>query len=185
MQDFLQTFKSQVETHISKLQEDLKGIRTGRAHAGMIENLQIEAYGGSKMRLIELASIAAESTEALVIIPFDPSIVSDIEKGILKSPLGINPQTEGRRIVLRIPPLSQEQRVKYAKLVAQLVEETKNKIRRERDFIRKKIKSDEEQKLITKDEKYRSEKSIDENVNELNIRLQSIKEHKENEIMAV
>src|SRR3989339_2228828 len=162
MNDIIPSFRSQAEIHIEKLREELKGIRTGRAHSGMIEGLQIEAYGGMKMKLIELSSITSESIDALVITPFDPSTIPDIEKGILGSPLGLNPQTEGRRIIVRVPPLSEEQRVKFVKLVSQLIEETKNKIRYERDAIRKKIKNMEDAKELTEDDRYRLEKEIDE-----------------------
>lgn len=185
MHTIIPTFKSQSEVLISKLREELKGIRTGRAHTGMIEGLQVEAYGGTKMRLIELASITTESNDALVITPFDPSTIPDIEKGILSSPIGLNPQTQGHRIIVRVPPLSEEQRIKYVKVVSQLVEETKNQVRYERDTIRKKIKNMEDSKEMTEDDRYRLEKEVDELTGKLNIELQSIKEHKEQEIMEV
>lgn len=185
MHDIILSFKSNADKHITTVCEELKGIRTGRAHTGMLENMQIEAYGGTKMKLIELSTITTESTDALVIMPFDPSTVTDIEKGILSSPLGINPQTEGNRIIVRVPPLSEEQRTKYVKLVSQLIEETKNKVRYERDAIRKKIKQMEDAKEITEDDRYRLEKDIDELTVKLNTELQSIKDCKEQEIMEV
>ncbi|PIZ65817.1 ribosome recycling factor [Candidatus Roizmanbacteria bacterium CG_4_9_14_0_2_um_filter_39_13] len=185
MHDIIPTFKSQTEELVSKLQAELKGIRTGRAHTGMIEGLQVEAYGGTKMRLIELASITTESNDALVITPFDPSTVSDIEKGILASPLGLSPNTQGSRIVVRVPPLSEEQRVKFVKLVSQLVEETRNKVRYERDSIRKKIKQLEDAKELTEDDTYRLEKEVDAMTGKINNELQTVKESKEQEIMEV
>ncbi|MDP4010929.1 MAG: ribosome-recycling factor [Candidatus Roizmanbacteria bacterium] len=185
MHNIIPTFKSQADEHVSKLQAELKGIRTGRAHTGMIEGLQVEAYGGTKMRLIELASITTESNDALVITPFDPSTVSDIEKGILASPLGLSPNTQGSRIVVRVPPLSEEQRVKFVKLVSQLVEETRNKVRYERDSIRKKIKQLEDAKELTEDDTYRLEKEVDAMTGKINMQLQTVKESKEQEIMEV
>jgi len=185
MNDIILSFNNQTEAHISKLREELKGIRTGRAHTGMIESLQLEAYGGTQMKLIELSSITIESKDALVITPFDPSTVPDIEKGILSSPLGLNPQTEGNRIIVRVPPLSEEQRTKYVKLVSQLIEETKNKVRYERDTIRKKIKNLENIKELTEDDRYRLEKEIDEMTGKFNNELQTVKENKEREIMEV
>jgi len=185
MHEIILSFKSNAEKHIANLREELKGIRTGRAHTGMIENMQIEAYGGTKMKLIELSSITIESTDALIITPFDPTTVSDIEKGILSSPLGFNPQTQGMRIVVRVPPLSEEQRIKYTKVVSQLVEDTKNQVRYERDTIRKKIKNKEDSKELTEDDRYRLEKEIDELTGKLNTELQTIKDNKEQEIMEV
>ena len=179
------SFRAQSEEHISRVREELKGIRTGRAHTGMIESLAVEVYGGTKMKLIEVSSITTESNDALLITPFDPSTITDIGKGILASPLGINPQTEGNRIIVRVPPLSEEQRTKYVKLVSQLVEETKNKIRYERDAARKKIKNMEDAKELSEDERYRLEKEIDELTGKFNNELQTIKENKEKEIMEV
>lgn len=186
MNDLLSHFKKNVQGNVHMLKEELKTIRTGRANPGMVENLPVEAYGGSmKMKLMELASILTEGTSALLVVPFDPSTTQDIEKAIQASPLGINPQTEGHKMILRIPPLSEEQRIKYVKFVSQLIEDTKNKIRSERDDVRKKLKKLEEEKAITEDELYRCEKEIDQVTTASGEELQSIKSNKEKEIMEV
>ena len=107
----LQDFKQQLSLTATALTEDLKTIRTGRANPIIVEQLVVDAYGGStKLKLMELATITTEGPAALVIVPFDPSTVPDIEKAILKSPLGLSPQVQGTRIIIRIPPLSEEQR---------------------------------------------------------------------------
>jgi len=186
MEDFVSLFQSQITAQTNRLREELKGIRTGRAHTGMIEGITIETYGGSmKMRLQELASITTDGTDGLVVMAFDPSTVSDIEKGILASPLGITPKTEGSRIVIRIPPLSEEQRLKFVKLVSQMIEETKNAIRRDREAVRRDIKRTFDEKKMTEDDKYRLEKDIDTHITTSNTELAFIKEKKEQEIMAV
>lgn len=185
MNDIITSFTQSLQTIVTNLREELKGIRTGRAHTGMLESLPVEAYGGTKMRLIELASLTIEGTAALQITPFDPGTVKDIEKAIMASPLGLNPQTEGNRIIVRIPPLTEEQRVKFTKLVSQIVEDAKNRIRRARDDARKQIKAMEDRKEIMEDERYRMEKEIDKQTTETNEELQSLKEKKEQEIMEV
>jgi len=184
--DPISDFKKKSETVIAFLKEDLKTIRTGRATPSLVENLIIDAYGGStKLRLTELATITTEGPTALVIVPFDPSILGDIEKSILKSPLGLSPAVQGSKIVLRIPPLSTEQRDKYTKLVAEKVEEKKNQIRNLRDDSRKLIKSSFEKKGITEDEKYRLEKEIDETNGKIMVEITTLKERKEAEIREV
>lgn len=186
MNDFTKEFATNIQKHIQKLREDLRGIRTGRAHTGMVEGLPVEAYGGSmKMKLQELASLTTEGNDAILIMPFDPATVQDIEKAILASPLGITPKTEGTRITVRVPALSEEQRTKYAKLVSQMIEDTKNAIRRERESIRKDIKNMFDAKELTEDDKYRLEKDIDAETAKSNDELQDVKEKKEQEIMAV
>lgn len=186
MNEILAHYKQTIQSITQGLKDELKGIRTGRANPGMVESIQVEAYNGTmKMKLLELASITNEGNAALLIMPYDPSTTSDIEKAILTSPLGINPQTEGSKITLRIPPLSQEQRVKYMKLVSQLIEDAKNKIRFARDESRKKIKRLQDDKEITEDDRYRAEKEIDQVISTSNDDLQLIKDHKEKEIMEV
>jgi len=185
MNNYIPNFIDAVDYCISNLRNELKGIRTGRAHTGMIEGLDVEAYGGTKMKLIEIASLTVEGNDALLITPFDPGTVADIEKGILSSPLGLSPQTEGNRIIIRIPPLSEEQRIKFTKLVSSMVEDSRNKVRNSRDLIRKKIKAAEDLKELTEDERYRLEKEIDEVTSKKNNELQTIKIKKKKEIMEV
>lgn len=182
----LTDFKTQLALTATALTEDLKTIRTGRANPIIIEQLVVEAYGGStKLKLMELATITNEGPAALVIVPFDPSTVPDIEKAILKSPLGLSPQVQGTRLIIRIPPLSEEQREKYVKLVNQKIEEKRNIVRNHRDDVRKKIKTQFDEKTMTEDEKYRTEKEIDTITQKANSQLLEIKEAKEREIREI
>lgn len=186
MNPIISQFKSVVQTTVAHLKDELKTIRTGRANPGLIETLEIETYGGSmKMKLRDIASITTEGNDALVVVPFDPATSTDIEKGIQKSPLGLNPQPQGNRMIVRIPPLSQEQREKYLKLISQKVEEHKVSIRNERDGARKKIKALQDAKEITEDERFRLEKDIDNVTQTSTEEIQTIREHKERDIMEV
>ncbi len=186
MDDILQKFKSQIELTVELLAEELKGIRTGRANTAMVENMSIQTYGGSTtLKLRELATITTEGPITIAITAFDPSTVKDIEKAILTSPIGINPQTEGHKIFLRIPPMSEEQRKKYVKLVSQLIEDSKNTIRHERDETRKVIKRGFDEKSISEDDRYRTEKEIDTLTSSTSTKLHELKEKKEKEIMEV
>jgi ribosome recycling factor len=185
MDEHTTSFKSISQTFVVKLQEELKGIRTGRANPGMVESIQVAAYGGTNMKLRDIATIMTEGSTTLVVVPFDPSTSKDIEKAILASPLGINPQVEGVKMYLRVPPLSEEQRTKYTKLISQMVEDTKNMIRRERDNMRKKIKAQLDAKTISEDDKFRTEKDIDTLTTSFMDELQDVKDRKEKEIMAV
>jgi len=182
----LSSFKSNLQLTISALKEEIKTIRTGRANPAMIENLEVEAYGGStKLRLKELSTIATEGASALVILPFDPSTTVDIEKAILKSPLGLSPQTQGTRITIRVAAMSQEQRDKFSKLIGQMVEEKRNVVRGHRDEVRKKIRESFDKKELTEDDKYRMEKEIDQLTQKANEDLASVKEAKEKEIQEI
>jgi len=182
----LTEFKTQLQTSISSLKEDLKSIRTGRANPAIVETLVVETYGGStKLKMMELATITTEGPSAIVIMPFDPSTSSDIEKAILKSPLSLSPQVQGTKIIIRIPPLSEEQREKYVKLIGQKVEDKKGVIRNHGDEVRKKIKLAFDEKTLTVDDKYRLEKEVDTITQKANADLLEIREAKEQEIRQV
>jgi ribosome recycling factor len=186
MHPVINEFKNNTQQAVTILKEDLKAIRTGRANPAMIEGLEVEAYGGStKMRLKEMATMTTEGASTIIIVPFDPSTANDIERAILKSPLGITPQNEGHKILVRIPPLSQEQREKMIKVVSGKIEERKVQIRGHRDEARRKIKVMLENKEITEDDKFRMEKEIDNLTQKLNEEIQTIKDSKEEEIRAV
>jgi len=179
---FLQ-FKQNSQKAIESLREELKSIRTGRASPSLVENLVVEAYGGStKLRLMELSTITTDGPTALSIVPFDAQVLSDIEKSILKSPLGLSPIVQGNKIILKIPPLSSEQREKFIKIASEKVEEKKNQIRNLRDETRKSIKTSYEKKETTEDEKFRLEKEIDNITASLMKEIQTILENKKAEI---
>ena len=179
-------FKNNCQKVINSLKEDLKSIRTGRATPSLVENLTVETYGGSThLRLMELSTITTEGPTALSIVPFDPSVLSDIEKSILKSPLGLSPIVQGSRIVLKIPALSTEQRDKFIKIAAEKVEAKKNQIRNYRDDVRKSLKTSFEKKEVTEDEKFRQEKEIDIISGKFTEEIESIKDKKEQEIREI
>jgi len=184
--DIVSTFSQQSAKTISALKEDLKSIRTGRASPSLVENLTVETYGGqTKLRLLELATIMTEGASSISITPYDPSVIQDIEKAILKSPLGLTPSSQGTRIMIRIPSLNTEQREKYTKVVGEKVEEKKVTIRNHRDDSRKTIKNAFEKKEMSEDEKYRLEKEIDAQSTKFMEEINAIREAKEKEIMEV
>lgn len=186
MEIHLSHLKSSIETIIEQLKEDLKTFRTGRANPTMIEYLLVDAYGGqTKMKLLEMATILTEGPTTLVISPFDPATLSDIEKAILKSPIGLSPQIQGNRIILKIPLLSQEQREKLIKLCHMKIEEKRNTIRNIRDEVRKKIKTMFEAKEITEDDKFRTEKEIDTVTQKYMEHIEAVKDKKDREISEI
>lgn len=186
MDIFLSNFKQHAEKAIASLKEDLKSIRTGRATPAIVENIIVNTYGGqTKLRMLELATITTEGSSVLIIAPYDPSTVKDVEKAILTSPLGLSPQVQGTHIRITIPPLSQEQREKFVKIVAQKIEERKQIMRNLRDDGRKEIKQKFEAKEWTEDDKFRFEKELDKITQTYMELLHEIRGKKEQEIMEV
>ncbi|MEX1052472.1 MAG: ribosome-recycling factor [Patescibacteria group bacterium] len=184
MDEIVSDFSNLVEKSIQALQEDLKSVRTGRATSALIEDLLVQTYGGqSNLKLLELATITTEGPSALVIVPFDVSTLQDIEKAILKSTLSLSPQTQTNRIIVKIPPLSQEQREKMTKLIGEKVEEKREVVRNHRDEARKKVRLGVDQKTITEDEKFRLEKEIDTQSQNTMNKIQELKDAKEKDIL--
>jgi ribosome recycling factor len=117
-----------MEKAIAKLKNDLTGIRTGRANPGLLDSLRVEAYG-SPTPIKTIASVSAPEPQQLVIRPFDPSIIKDIERGIINSDLGLAPNSDGKVIRLNIPALSGDVRKKMVARTKELAEEAKVAIR--------------------------------------------------------
>ena len=186
MQNILETLKKEGKKKIEKLKEKLSSIRTGRVSPALAEGIIITAYGGqTRLRLMEFATITVEGPRTLIVIPFDPNVIQDIEKGILESSLNINPKVQGGRIILPFPPLTEEQRKRNTKLLSQIVEETRVEVRKERDLARKKTKEIFENKEISEDQKFFTEKEIDKIAKELDEEIKNIKERKEKEILNI
>jgi len=182
----LPEFKQNLEKTIDALKTEIASIRTGQASPSLIENLKVETYGGqAKLKLLELSTITNEGPTGLLISPFDPSIIKDIEKAILSSPLNLTPRVDGKNIHIAIPPLSEEQRRQLLKIISQKIEAARKQVRTIRDETRKKIKIAFEKKEISEDQKFRTEKEIDETTQQYNQQIDQIREKKEKEVMEI
>src|SRR5689334_7046975 len=122
----------QLQEHLAKalqhLHQELSGLRTGRAVPTLVENIQVESYG-TMTALQQLASISAPEPQQLLVQPWDPSLLKDIEKAIAQSPLGINPVNDGKVIRLPFPPMTDERRQQLLKVVKEKAEEARVRVR--------------------------------------------------------
>jgi ribosome recycling factor len=179
-------FKSKLAGLLEYVRNDLQMLRTGKTSPALIENVIVETYGGTtKLSLRELATTTTDGPMSLLIAPFDPSTIQDIEKAILTSPLHLQPQVEGKNIRIRIPPINEDQRKQILKIVSQKIEEGKEKLRAGRDEIRKKVKTAQETKDISEDVRFRIEKDIDKITQDFTLQLETVKDKKEKEVMEV
>jgi ribosome recycling factor len=126
--DVLLEADEKMEKAVDHLKGEYRGMRTGRANPGLVEGVRVDYYG-SPTPLKQLANILAPEPNLLVIKPFDPGSLGDIEKAILKSDLGITPSNDGKVIRLAIPPLSQERRKQLVKRAEELAEQQRIAIR--------------------------------------------------------
>lgn len=169
---------------IQALEEDLAGIRTGRASPALIERLHVEYYG-APTPLIQLASINVPEPRSLLIKPFDASSLKAIERAILASDLGLTPNNDGKSIRLNLPPLTEERRRDLVKVVHNRVEEARVAARNvRRDSIRD-LREFEEEKLISEDELKKGEEELQKITERFIEEINAAGERKEKEILEV
>lgn len=169
---------------IQALEEDLGGIRTGRASPALVERLQVEYYG-SPTPLIQLASISVPEPRSLLIRPFDASSLKNVERAILASDLGLTPNNDGKQIRLNLPPLTEERRHDLVRVVHGRAEEARISIRNvRRDSIRD-LREFEQEKMISEDDLKRGEDELQKITDRYIDLVGEISERKEKEIMEV
>ncbi|MFH1446270.1 MAG: ribosome recycling factor [Chloroflexota bacterium] len=166
------------------LDEDLGGIRTGRASPGLVERLPVEYYG-ALTPLIQLATISVPEPRQLLIRPFDPSTLKGIERAILVSNLGLTPNNDGKLIRLNLPQLTEERRKELVKIVKNRLEETLISIRNIRRDLIKDLREFEKEKLISEDDLERGEKDLQDLTDKMTAKVDEIGDKKETEIMDV
>ena len=174
--------KEEMRRAVEKFDEEMRKVKTGRAHPSLLEGIKVFAYD-SEVPLNQLALISVSSPSELIVEPFDQSIRASIEKAILQSGRDLIPQSDGKIIKIKIPPLTQETRENLLKLVRKKSEEFKVSIRNIRDKARSDIKDAKDRKVISEDRARRLfdelQKITDENIKKIDTILQA----KEKEIL--
>ncbi len=182
--DFMTELENNLSKIIDYLKSELATIRTGRAHATMVEDLLVEAYG-QKMSLKELAGITVPDPSLILLNPWDKSILADIEKAVRESKLGLSPVVDEEVIRVPVPPLSEERRLEFVKLVKEMIENARQKVRASRQEAIEEIRRQEKDKEISEDEKFRLEKEAQGQVENCNREIKEIGEEKESEILRI
>jgi ribosome recycling factor len=157
--DALVEAENRMKGAVHSLEEDLAGIRTGRASPVLIERLPIEYYG-TPTPLVQLATISVPEPRLLAIRPFDPASLKDIERAILASDLGLTPNNDGKMIRLNIPPLTEERRHELVRVVHNRAEEARVAVRNVRRDVHNDLREFEREKLISQDDLQRGEDSL-------------------------
>jgi len=167
------------------LEDDLKKVRTGRAHPTMLDGVMVEAYGTS-MPLIQVGSISAPEAQLLQITPFDINNIEAISKAIRENhSLGLNPMDDGKVVRIQIPPLTEERRKEYTKLVSSKLEDCMVSFRNARHEAMKLIDEAKKDKDIGEDDAKRLGEQVDEAMSEMKAETEAIAKAKEADIMKV
>lgn len=178
-------YEDKLSLAINHFEEEIRKVRTGRAHPGQLDGIQVEVYG-TMMPLNQVANITAPEAQMLLVSPFDPSNISVICDAIRSAQsLGFNPSDDGRVVRVPVPPLTEERRHYLVKQTAEKLEEARIAFRNIRQDAFKDIKHKKESKELSEDEAKRLEKAIDDFVAKSNSKIDEIFKSKEKEILTI
>ncbi|NLC69731.1 MAG: ribosome recycling factor [Desulfuromonadaceae bacterium] len=173
-----------MEKTIEVLKKDFGKVRTGRASVTLLEDIVIDYYG-NPTPINQVGTLAAPEPRLITIQPWEKKLIGDIEKAILKSDLGLNPDSDGQIIRIAIPPLTEERRREMAKMVRKMGEEAKIILRNLRRDANERMKKMEKNKELTKDDLKRGEKEIQDLTDAYVKKTDDLVVAKENEIMEI
>ncbi len=182
LKEVYQEAEMRMKGAIQALEDDLAGIRTGRAHPALVEKLPVEYYG-TPTPLVQLASISVPEPRSLLIRPFDASSLRSIERAIQISDLGLTPNNDGKTIRLNLPMLTEERRRELVRLVHNRVEEARVAIRNVRRDSIKDLREFLQEKMISEDEQKRGEDELQKITDRFVDDTNAIGERKEKEIL--
>lgn len=184
MKELLKKSEERMQRRIDHLTEEYKSIRAGRANPAILDKIKVDYYG-TPTPVNQVASVSVPEARTIVIQPWDASILGAINKAILSSDIGINPQNDGKLLRLNFPPLTEDRRKEIVKDVAKIAEGTKVQIRNvRRDTLDdlKKMKKDGD---LTEDDLKDGEKRAQEITDKFIKKVDSISSDKQKEIMAL
>jgi len=184
VQELFAQSEERMKKAVAAVRSELASVRTGRASAALFDRITVDYYG-TKTPLKQIASISTPEAQLAIIQPWDKSAISAIEKAIMTSDLGVTPSNDGNVIRVPFPPLSEERRKDFVKLVKKMAEEGKVSIRNVRHDARDELEVMEDEKMISEDERKRAEKKIDELTDKYVKEIDEILKKKEQEIMEV
>jgi len=178
-------YEDRFTSTISHFADELRKVRTGRAHPTMLDSIFVEAYG-QRMPLNQVANVTVPEAQLITITPFDPSTIQSVVAAIRNDQaLGLNPSDDGRIIRVPIPPLTEERRKQIVKQTSEKVEEARIALRNIRQEALKETKRLKDSKEMSEDDQKRSEKAIDDLVAASNNKLDAAFREKEKEILTL
>ena len=180
----IKTAGAKMDKTIEIIEKDLSTLRAGRANPQILDKITVDYYG-TPTHLNQVGNISSPEPRMLVIAPWEPKMIAEIEKAIQKSDLGINPSNDGKVIRLVVPELNEERRKELTKLVRKGAEESKVAIRSIRRDAMEQFKKLEKDGLITEDDRAKAEKKMQETTDAAIKGIDELSAKKEKEIMEV
>ncbi len=184
MKELLKNTEEKMNKTVGVLERDYKAIRAGRANASVLDRVTVDYYG-CPTPIQQMAAVSVPEPRVLMIQPWDASTLKEIEKAILTSDIGINPQNDGRIIRLSFPPLTEERRKEIVKDVHKTAEESKVAVRNTRRDAIEKLKALKKNNTITEDDVADGEKKIQNLTDKYCKEIDTLATLKEKEIMEI
>jgi ribosome recycling factor len=183
-ESFFKDIEQQMKNAVKAVGHELAMVRTGRANSALLDRIVVEAYG-AQMPLNQVATVGVTDPTTIMIRPFDKNNLGAIEKAIMKSDIGLIPQSDGQIIRLNIPPLTRERRQEMVKMIKGMVEEGKVQLRNiRRDYIDK-VRKDEKSGKVSEDNAHDAQERIQELTDSGTEELDKLFEKKEEEIISI
>jgi ribosome recycling factor len=184
MKEIIEDAKERMGKSIDSLRDDFNTIRTGRASTSLFDKIRVEYYG-NPTPLHQVATISVPEARLVVIQPWDPSVLGEIEKAIQKSELSLNPSNDGKVIRINIPPLTEERRKEYVKMAKNMAEQARVAVRNIRRDANDSLKKQQKESTITEDDEKKGMDEIQQTTDESVEKIDKILEEKEKEIMEI
>jgi ribosome recycling factor len=176
--------RKRMEEALEAVRREFATVRTGKATPALLDTVRVDAYG-AKMPLNQVATVSTPEPSMLVVQPFDKSLLGEIERGIQSADLGLNPANDGNIIRVPIPPLNEERRKEYVKLLHKMAEEGRISIRHARRTVREDIQQLVKDHEIGEDEGRRREDALDKVTQDYSEKIDDLLKKKEEEVMAI
>jgi ribosome recycling factor len=176
--------KDKMEAALTALKREFATVRTGKATPALLDTVRVEAYG-AKMPLNQVATISTPEASLLVVQPFDRSLIKQIEHAIQAASLGLNPANDGQIIRIPVPPLNQERRKEYVKVLHKMAEDARVSIRHSRQEARDEIKRMMKDHEIPEDEGHKKTDEAQKLTDQYIAKVDELTKHKEEEVMQV
>jgi ribosome recycling factor len=182
VKELLHSTEEKMKKAFDSVAREFSEVRTGRAKPSLVEGLHVDYYGTPTL-LKQLASISVPDQHLIVIQPWDPTVIPELEKSIMKSNLGINPSNDGKVVRLAVPPLSKERRQELVKLVHSMSEEGRVSLRTIRRDAKEAVEKMEKDKLIPEDDKFRGIDELQKLVDKHIAKIDELLKNKEKEVL--
>lgn len=176
--------KRRMEEALDAMRREFASVRTGKATPALLDTVRVDAYG-SKMPLNQLATVHTPEPSLLVVQPFDKTMVAAIDKAIQSADLGLNPANDGNVIRVPIPPLTEERRKEYVKLLHKMAEEGRVSVRHARRIVRDELHAKVKEHEVSEDDARRREEGLEKITHEYIGKIDELLKHKEEEVLSV